>query len=638
MKKFLLLVLFLGLVSMTFAQKTSINNSFPLKGNGEVFFLETFDWGNPDDPKGWTASEGFYMEDPNDIGYNWHWWPYDSLVTERLTREPPMESSSGENGSLCLFLDSYNNYLSPRLDVDNSIVFPIMDCSSHSSVVVRFETCFMNYSSGWDMLLEISIDNWVHSAQFDVGFGCGHKGRPDKTVPGKPAIFEANISEIAAGNANVQMKLTWRGTSLYWWQVDDFQLSEAWDNDLQLKFAEMEWDDGNDLTQVTPSYFFPKSQIGEASLTNFKASAINFGEFDQDNVYLEVDITKNNQSIFSQNTESKYLSSLDLDTTLISDSYAPVDFGHYKVTLDYKQDQTDDTPENNKKETFFNITDSIYSRSNDTSEEAFCWGMEAYGPDGEPNIGHVLATTYPIYQDCEANSISAFIAGGRGDGMIDFRYVLYLKPNEDDEETDPIELLYSEFIDYDSTMIGTWITLPLEKDGESEFLIAGDVIYAGIEYNNMNTDLISHRYENFKVGADYDIRLLDPVSIARNGELSWSYGGYVAERNLMIRLNLNDNSNVIDNVDLLATNNNLSQNYPNPFNASTEIEYELVNNSDVVIEVSDLTGRIVISIDEGQKPTGKHKITLKADALDPGVYFYSLRTGNFKETKRMVVK
>ncbi len=129
----------------------------------------------------------------------------------------------------------------------------------------------MNYAGAWDMLLEVTVDDWVHSAQWDVGFGCGHKGRPDKTVPGKPAIFEANLSQIAAGMPNVQFKLTWRGTSLYWWQVDDFQLSEAWDNDMQLKFAEMEWDDGDDDTFVTPSFMFPKSQIGEGSLTNFKA-------------------------------------------------------------------------------------------------------------------------------------------------------------------------------------------------------------------------------------------------------------------------------------------------------------------------------------------------------------------------------
>ena len=636
MKKTLLILLVTVAIGSGFAQSNKQNDDPALKGNGEVFFLETFDWADPTNERGWSLPEGYYMEDPTDNGFNWHWWGYDSVVTPRLTREPPMESTSAEDGSLCLFLDLYNNDITPRINVDNSIVFPPFDFSSRSSVIVRYETCFMNYDDYFDMLLEITVDDWVHSAQYDVGFGTTHKGRPDKTTPGKPAIFEANISNIVAGMSNVQIKITWRGTSLYWWQIDDFQLSEAYDNDLQLKFAEMEWDDGDEETIVTSSFMFPKSQIGDGFLTNFKSSAINFGEFDQENIYLEVDISKNNQSVFNQTGEQKGLWTLEIDTTLIEELYAPVDFGHYKAEFNYKQDATDDTPENNSREVFFDITDSIYSRGDDSSEESFCYGLEAYGADGEPNIGYIVGTAYPIYNDCEVNSISAFISGGRGDGMIDFRFALYMK-SEDGE--DPIELTVSDFIDYDSTMIGTWVTLPLEMDGESEFLFEGDFVYACVEYNNMNTDLISHRYENFQVGSDSDRRILDPVSVARSGDnLTWLYAWYVSERNLMIRMNINDHSNIIDDVDLTVTLTSLDQNYPNPFINTTEIAYELAASSDVIIELMDLTGRTVLRIDEGLKTAGKQTATLNADDLESGVYFYTLTAGKYSETKKMVVR
>ena len=165
-----------------------------LKGDGKVFYSETFGWGNPADPKGWTAPAGFYFLDPKDIGYNWHWWPNDSLIT-RGTKEPPMRSTTGANGSLCLFLDRFNEDVVPKIVADNSVVFPPVNCSSHGSVIVRYETCFMCYNSNntWQMLMEVSVDNWVHSAQYDVSFGVGHKGRPNKTTPGKPvdntAIF-----------------------------------------------------------------------------------------------------------------------------------------------------------------------------------------------------------------------------------------------------------------------------------------------------------------------------------------------------------------------------------------------------------------------------------------------------------------
>ncbi|MFA5816515.1 MAG: T9SS type A sorting domain-containing protein [Bacteroidales bacterium] len=639
MKKLSTLLLVLCLISQAFAQVGQPATP-GLKGNGQVFYLETFGWENPADAKGWTAPAGYYMIDPKDIGYNWHWWPNDSLATSRLTKEPPMRSTTAENGNLCLFLDRYNDGLDPRVDVDNSIVFPPIDCSSHGSVIARYETCFMNYNwaGTWQMLMEVSVDNWVHSAQYDVSFGVGHKGRPNNTTPGKPAIYEANISDVAAGQSNVLIKFTWRNTSLYFWQIDDFQLSEAFDNDLQMKFAEMEWNDGDDNTAMSPIFMIPKSQLAAGgSLTNFKSAAVNFGEFDQEEVFFSVDITKNNASVFHKEGDKKDIATLIVDTTLITDSYTPVDFGHYKVSYEFKQKQTENTPLNNKKEVFFNVNDSVYSHADDTAEEAFNWGIEAYGTDGLPMLGHLVGTAYKIFADCEASSISAYIAGGMADGMIDFNFRLFLVPTEGEDLT-PIDLLTTSNYVYDSTMIGKWITIGLDKDGESEFLKAGDKVYACLEYNNQHTDIISKRYESLKIGADYSFRLLDPVSVARGDDYSaWTTGGYPAERNIMVRLNINDHSNINDGVDLTRSSASVGQNYPNPFNRTTDISYELVNDSDVSITVMDLTGRVVMDVQKGFQSSGKHNIQLDASGLDAGIYLYTLKSGSFTETKRMTV-
>jgi hypothetical protein len=639
MKKLYTLLLALSLVSWAQAQVNQ-TGTHPLKGDGQVFYLETFGWGNPSDPKGWTAPEGFYMTDPKDIGYNWHWWPNDSLVTSRLTKEPPMRSTTAENGSLCLFLDLYNDGKDPRIDVDNSITFPPIDCSSHSSVIVSYQTCFMCYNdnSTWQMLLEVSVDNWVHSAQYDVSFGVNHKGRPNNTTPGKPAIFEANISDVAAGMSDVQMRFTWRNTSLYFWQIDDFNLKEAWNNDLQLKWAQMEWEDFDDNTAASPIYDIPKTQLaGGGGFTNFKGSGINFGEYDQENAYFSVDITKNNNNVYHGEGDHNDIMSLVVDTTLITDMYTPTDFGHYKVTYQYKQNQTDETPQDNVKEVYFNVTDSVYSHSDETSEESFNWGIEAYGTDGEPNYGHLVGSVFNIYADCEANSISAFITGGKADGFIDFNFRLFLVPQDGDDLT-PIDLMGTDNLVYDSTMIGTWVTLELYKDGESEFLFAGDQVYACVEYNNAHTDIISKRYESLQIGADYSFRLLDPVSVARGDDVSaWTTGGYPGARNLMVRLNINDHSNIEDGVRDKLARSSVGQNYPNPFNRSTDISYELASDNEVRIIVSDLTGRVVMDLNQGFQPAGKHNARIDASGLDAGIYLYTLNAGDYRETKRMTV-
>ena len=635
MKKFTLLLVLFAFVAAGISQAQ-------LKGSGEVFYSTTFDWENPADEKGWTAPEGFTMQDPDDNGYNWHWYPNDSLVAE-WTKEPPFRSSSPDDGHLCLFLNLYNNFLETRVTVNNSIQFPTFDCSTRSSVIVEFETGFMNYSSGWDMLLEISNDDGVHWAAFDCGFGQGHKGRPDDIAPGDFTLFQANISEVAAGMANVQIRLTWRGTELYFWLVDDFKLKEAWDNDLQLKHWAVGWDDGDENSLESTSYMMPKSQLG-GSFYNFQSSVYNFGELSQNDTYLEVDISKNNQSVFNatNTTTDSWLDPLYLDTVNVEGSYTPEDYGHYKIKMDWGQAEEEQTPFDDMKEFTFHVTDSVYSRADESSDMAWAAGFEWYQDgDGEEfwNFDHFAGSFFPIVADCEVDGISVFIQGGLADDSIDFRYSLFWEiPEEEDPDGEgAIEWLITEQVILDSSMFGTWVYLPFEKDGESEFLFAGDLVYAGITYNNYHWSRFDRRNNNIAIGSDNSMPTADQRAVGRRGfDAGFETGGWIG-RNLMVKLMINDHGNVIDGVDLATATSSLDQNYPNPFNHSTEISYELGHSQEVSIEITDMTGRKVLMIEEGNKPAGQHTYTLNAQDFEAGVYFYTLTAGQFTETKRMII-
>jgi len=613
-----------------------LNAQTSLKGDGTVFFRETFGWENPNDPKGWTSPEGYYFMDPTDNGYNWHWYPKDSLKAQWVN-EPPFLSTSADDGSLTLFADKYNEYKDPTIPLNNSVGFPTFDCSSHSTVIVRYETVFMQYGSNGIMLMEISIDNWVHSAQFDVSFGCGHKARPNNTRPGIPAIYEANISDLAAGQPNVQIRFTWRETDDYFWQIDDFTLSEAWDNDLRMNFFEMEWVDADEESRMTPFFMIPKSQLSGNSLGRFKAAVLNFGEYDQSDVSLSIGVAKANQSIFNVQSPAKSLSPLITDTVTLEDNYFPTEYGHYKISYGFIQEETENTPMDNSGEAYFHVSDSVFSHADNTSEEAFVWGFEAYGTTGVANMDHKVGVQYRIYQDCEFSSVSAFIAGGLGDGQIDFRFVIYSIPTGSEDQT-PIELAVTEILTYDSSMINKWITLPVTKDGESEFVSAGDLLYVCVEYTNLHTDLFSKRYENLKIGADLSFKVMDPTSVGMGEGQTWDTGNYyLNQRNLMIRLNINDHGNLIDGTDPVTALRGLGQNYPNPFTASTKIEYDLVSGSEVNIEVRDITGRILFQKNEGYLPAGTHSLQIDGNTLEPGIYLYTLRAGNSAETRRMTL-
>ena len=85
------------------------------------------------------------------------------------------------------------------------------------------------------------------------------------------------------------------------------------------------------------------------------------------------------------------------------------------------------------------------------------------------------------------------------------------------------------------------------------------------------------------------------------------------------------------------TKYSLSQNYPNPFNPTTNIKFSIVNSGDVKLVVYDIQGREVQTlVNESLKP-GTYEAAFDGSALNSGVYFYKLVTGNFTETKKMLL-
>jgi|GEM_PF-1388104 len=81
----------------------------------------------------------------------------------------------------------------------------------------------------------------------------------------------------------------------------------------------------------------------------------------------------------------------------------------------------------------------------------------------------------------------------------------------------------------------------------------------------------------------------------------------------------------------------LMQSYPNPFNPSTTIRYNLSKAGFVKLIVYDILGREVkVLVNEGQNP-GQHSIIFDAQNLSSGIYIYTLRTGDFNQSKKMIL-
>ena len=94
---------------------------------------------------------------------------------------------------------------------------------------------------------------------------------------------------------------------------------------------------------------------------------------------------------------------------------------------------------------------------------------------------------------------------------------------------------------------------------------------------------------------------------------------------------------VVEDVEEAADNFIVGQNQPNPFGDNAVINYELNESANVMIEFTDLSGKVVKTINNGQQQAGAHTLYIDGNDFAEGVYFYTFTVGAEKITKRMVI-
>ncbi len=81
----------------------------------------------------------------------------------------------------------------------------------------------------------------------------------------------------------------------------------------------------------------------------------------------------------------------------------------------------------------------------------------------------------------------------------------------------------------------------------------------------------------------------------------------------------------------------LSQNYPNPFNPVTKIKFEVPKSGNVRLSVYDALGKEIRLLVNESLQAGVYETDFDATDMPSGIYFYRMSSGNFSETKKMVV-
>jgi aryl-phospho-beta-D-glucosidase BglC (GH1 family) len=82
----------------------------------------------------------------------------------------------------------------------------------------------------------------------------------------------------------------------------------------------------------------------------------------------------------------------------------------------------------------------------------------------------------------------------------------------------------------------------------------------------------------------------------------------------------------------------LHQNFPNPFNPTTIFRYSIPKSGQVTFIIYNSLGQIMATLVDSEQNAGIYEIEWNAEEFSSGIYYYSLRTSEFVDTKKFILQ
>lgn len=199
---------------------------------------------------------------------------------------------------------------------------------------------------------------------------------------------------------------------------------------------------------------------------------------------------------------------------------------------------------------------------------------------------------------------------------------------------------------YDEDALEIYSVTPgstLKRDGAQAYW---NVAQGGASIRVMHARQISVQ------GVDVNGTLATVIFRVKNSKSAWEHPVNLTNVKLADSSARSISVNIKDvNINLrslfIPAQSRLLANYPNPFNPETWIPYQLVHSGNVMIAIHNAQGGLVRRIHLGYKSPGYYLNTLEAAHWDgrdsrgervaSGVYFYTIYSGEFAATRRMVI-
>jgi hypothetical protein len=532
-----------------------------------------------------TASD-WVMTNTSDPALDWS-------ITTDLSAIPvaalrPAGFTSAANGYALIDSDAAGNSATQNANMTYS---GTIDLSAYQYVSLVFQHSYRTYLD--TRIVRVSNDGGTTWTDFVITSGTETTG----VNTANPETYSLDISAVAGNQSNVKIQFNYQGNWGWYWAIDDVKIVETDDYDLQL--SSIYWGTTGAWGDRLPYYQIPTSQVAPI---DFSGIAKNIG------VQTQSDIVFTATTTGYTGTSAQYaLTATQSDTLHCTTAFTPAaTVGNNVINFAVSSGATDANPANNTRPPLtIAVTNSIFAR--DASSAA------AGGLFNQGN-GYEMGNIFDIQSTATLSAIDVMVGSNSVAGSE-----IFVKLYSINASTGEFEYVEESFpYNITAANLGQRVVLPLITPatlnaGEPYLAVVGTFGSGGV-----GNDLVTG---SAGTSAPQTTFFLDMTNN------TWYYMTSTPQ----VRLNFSAAS-----ISELSTSYNMNV-FPNPANANTTLSFELNNEAQAAVSVTDLAGKVVFTQALGTV-NGSQNVTLNTESLTNGVYMVNLSVNGTVSTQKLVIR
>jgi hypothetical protein len=299
-----------------------------------------------------------------------------AIWDDQINQQMPFASATATNGFITVDSDGAGN-----ITHTSELTIPSLDFSAEDAVWIEFQTHIgvFTFAADANAILRVSSDGGTNWTAYEIFPGLTTSER----WSANPEEVSIDISDAAAGEADVLIQWQWTGSFEYNWSIDDITIYDADPrpaNDMRV----------NNFHAVSPNFATPASQV---TPFGFVADIENLGSLVQADATLSVTISDAGGEVFSDELVYEMVGTDSVaENVFFNNEFTPSMMpgaytGQYELTLG----ETDASPENNVKDFSFIVTDTLFQRDSGedlggtrpADDNDFSYGNVYYVANGE---------------------------------------------------------------------------------------------------------------------------------------------------------------------------------------------------------------------------------------------------------------